>query len=79
MMRVEINKNEKGNYIANIEVDDIELTVEATSDFPGHVRYEGTNTDEWYYLEDNYYEESEHIIDRLGDLTNGNSGGIEWV
>lgn len=78
-MRVEINQNEKGNYIANIEVDGIELTVEATSDFPGHARYEGTNTDEWYYIEDNYYEESEQIIDRLGDLTNGNSDEIEWV
>ena len=79
MMRVEINQNEKGNYIANIEVDDIKLTVEATSDFPGHTRFKGTNTVEWHYIEDNYYEESEQIIDRLGVLTNGNSDGIEWV
>lgn len=78
-MKVEIKQNDKGNYIANIEVDDIELTVEATSDYPGQVRYEGTNTDEWYYIEDNYYEESERIIDRIGDLTNGNPDGIEWV
>jgi hypothetical protein len=78
-MRVKAFVNEKGNHCALIEVDEIELTVEAVSDGPGHVRFEGTNTEEWYYLEEHYYEQSDRVIDVLGDRANGRSDRIEWL
>lgn len=78
-MKVKLFINENGNYTADIEVDDIKLTVEANLKSPRYVEYEGTDTEEWFYLEENYYEESARIIDVLGDRTNSQPEWIKWL